>query len=102
MKDWLNSVNKMARLNGLRSIRYTEDVIHALAFAYHKNLTPIEAVAFLRLVANKLGDKDPNEVRQIEKQAEDLMLIAKNDEAFRAGLVLQHLSRFIEIAAPAE
>jgi hypothetical protein len=98
MKDWLNSVRKMAILNGIRDFRFSKMVIQVLAYAYHVNFSPIEAVALLRLVVNKLGDDDPHVVREIEMRVQDLMLIAKPDESYNAELMQRHLSRFIAFA----
>ena len=59
MKDWLDSVKKMTFLNGVVEFHFSVDVIQALAYAYRVEFTPIEAVAFVRLVADKLGTTTP-------------------------------------------
>lgn len=97
MEDWLHCVSKMAILNGIADLDVSNAVIRTLAYAYQVNLTPIEAVAFLRLVANKMRDDDPDEAREIEARAQDLMLIARPHEDYDVDLVRQHVSRFIEI-----
>ncbi len=97
MRDWLNSVSKMAILNGVADLQIGNAVVRTLAYAYHMNFTPIEAVVFLRLVANKMGNDDPNEVREIEARAKDLMLITGPDEDQNFEFVRQHVSRFIKI-----
>jgi len=102
LRNWLNYVSKMAILNGVNDFHFSNEVVQALAYAYHVKFTPIEAVAFLRLVANKRGDDDPDKVREVELRAQDLMLIARPDEDYDAGLVRQHVSRFVEIATPHE
>jgi hypothetical protein len=102
MRDWLNSVSKMAILNGVADRHLGNAVVRTLAYAYHMNLTPIEAVAFLRLVANKMGDDDPNEVRKIEARAQDLMLITGPNEDYNFELMQQYVSRFIKIPASGE
>ena len=102
MKDWLDSVNKMAFLNGVVEFHFSVDVIQALAYAYRVKFTPIEAVAFVRLVANKMGDDDPDEVRVIEARAQKLVLVTKSDEGYNADLVREHVSRFIDIATALE
>ena len=100
MKDWLDSVSKMAFLNGVVDFHFSEDVIQALAHAYHVKFTPIEAVAFFLLVANKMGDDDPDKVREIEARVQKLMLVTKSAEGYNADLVREHVPRFIEIATP--
>ncbi len=75
MKDWLDSVSKMAFLNGVVDFHFSEDVIEALAYAYHVKFTPIEAAAFCRLVSNRMGDNDPDKVREIEARAQKLVLV---------------------------
>ena len=102
MKDWLDSVSKMAFLNGLVDFHFSEDVIQALAHAYHVKFTPIEAVAFFLLVANKMGDDDPDEVREIEAGAQKLVLVTKSDKGYNADLVREQVSRFIEITTALE
>jgi hypothetical protein len=102
MRNWLNSVSKMAILNGVADLHLGNAVVRTLAYAYHMNFTPIEAVAFLRLVANKLGDDDPNEVREIEARAQDLMLITWPDEDYNFELMRQYVSRFIKIPTSGE
>jgi len=102
VKDWLDSVSKMAFLNGVVEFHFSVDVIQALAYAYHVKFTPIEAVAFVRLVANKMGDDDPDEVRVIEARAQKLVLVTKSDEGYNADLVREHVSRFNEIATAPE
>jgi hypothetical protein len=98
LKHWLNSVSKMAFLNGVDDFHFSEDVIEALAYAYHVNFVPIEAVAFLRLVANNMGDDDPVEAREVDARAQDLMLLSKSNEDYNADQVREHVSRFIEMA----
>ncbi len=102
MKDWLDSVKKMVFLNGVVDFHFSEDVIQALAHAYHVKFTPIEAVAFCRLVSNKMGDNDPDKVREIEARAQNLVLVTKSDEGYNADLVREQVSRFIEIATAPE
>jgi hypothetical protein len=97
MRDWLNCVSKMAALNGVADLQIGNAVVRTLAYAYHMNFTPIEAVVFLRLVANKMGSDDPNEVREIEARAQDLMLISRPDDDFNFEPLRQHVSRFIKI-----
>jgi hypothetical protein len=102
VKDWLDSVSKMAFLNGVVDFHFSEDVIQALAHAYHVKFTPIEAVAFFLLVANKMGDDDPDEVREIEAGAQKLVLVTKSDKGYNADLVREQVSRFIEITTALE
>ncbi len=102
MKDWLDSVSKMAFLNGVVDFHFSEDVIEALAYAYHVKFTPIEAAAFCRLVSNRMGDNDPDKVLEIEARAQKLVLVTKSDEGYNADLVREHVSRFIEIATALE
>jgi hypothetical protein len=102
VKDWLDSVSKMAFLNGVVDFHFSEDVIEALAYAYHVKFTPIEAAAFCRLVSNRMGDNDPDKVREIEARAQKLVLVTKSDEGYNADLVREHVSRFIEIATALE
>lgn len=97
MRDWLNCVPKMAILNGIHDFHFSETVIEVLAYAYYVNFSPIEAVALLRLVANKMGDDDPVEAREIETRAQDLMLIARPEEGYNADLLREHVLRFIEM-----
>ena len=92
----------MAILNGVADLHLGNAVVRTLAYAYHMNFTPIEAVAFLRLVANKLGDDDPNEVREIEARAQDLMLITWPVEDYNFELMRQYVSRFIKIPTSGE
>ena len=102
MRDWLNSVSKMAILNGVADLHVGNAVVRTLAYAYHMNFTPIEAVVFLRLVANKMGDDDPNEAREIEARAQDLMLISGPDKDFSFEPLRQHVSRFVKISRSGE
>ena len=98
LKHWLNSVSKMAILNGVDDFHLSDEVMQVLAYAYHVKLCPTEAVALFRLVANKMGDDNSDEERKIEARAEDLMLLAMPDEGYTADLVREHVSRFIEMA----
>ncbi len=102
MKDWLDSVKKMTFLNGVVEFHFSEDVMQALAYAYHEKFKPIEAVSFFLLVSNKMGDNAPDKVQEIEARAMDLMLLAKPDEGYNADLMREHVSRFVEIAAALE
>ena len=102
MRDWLNSVSKMAILNGVADLHLANAVVRTLAYAYHMNFTPMEAVVFLRLVANKMGDDDPNEAREIEARAQDLMLISGPDKDFSFEPLRQHVSRFVKISRSGE
>jgi hypothetical protein len=92
----------MVILNGVADLHIGNAVVRTLAYAYHMNFTPIEAVVFLRLVANKMGDDDPNEVREIEARAKDLMLITGPDEDHSFEFVRQHVSHFIKIPTSGE
>ena len=102
LKHWLNSVSKIAILNEIDDFHFSDEVMRVLAYAYHVKLCPIEAVALLRLVANKMGDDNSDEARKIEARVEDLMLLARSDEGYTANLVREHVPRFIEIAKPRE
>ena len=76
LKHWLNSVSKIAILNEIDDFHFSDEVMRVLAYAYHVKLCPIEAVALLCLVANKMGDDEPEKARKIEARVEDLMLLA--------------------------
>ncbi len=102
MEYWLNRVRKMAFLGGVDEFHFSKTVIHVLAYAYHVDFTPIEAVALLRLVTDKMGDDDSAEVREIETRAQHLVRVTKSDEGYNADLVQEHVSRFIEIATALE
>jgi hypothetical protein len=72
LKHWLNSVSKMAILNGVDDFHLSDEVMQVLAYAYHVKLCPIEAVALLCLVANKMGDDEPEKARKIKARVEEI------------------------------
>ena len=95
LREWLNSVSETAILNGAQGFHISEDVIQALAYAYHKKFAPVEAVAFYLLVANKTGDEDPDEMRKIEARAKELMQTAKSEKDYNAGLIRWHVWHYL-------
>lgn len=100
MREWLNSISETVILNGADDFQFSEDVIQALAYAYHKKFAPIEAVAFYLLVVNKMGDDDPNEKRNIEARAKELIQTTTSDEDYDADLIREHVSHYIETVTP--
>ncbi len=99
LREWLNSVGEMVILNGAEDFHFSEDVIQALAYAYHKKFVPVEAAVFYLLAANKMAD-DPDEMRKIEARAKELMQTAKSEKDYNAGLIRWHLWHYLITSAP--
>jgi hypothetical protein len=96
MDKWLNSVRRMAILDGLLDFHIGGTTLEILTYAYWANFSAIEAVSFFRLVCNEMGENNPVDVQEMEMRAHDLTRIAKLGYEYNPGMMRVHVSRFIQ------